>query len=533
MSGGALGVWQSNLNNVGEFVVLYASPTSFTAYPGGGKTYATRIITQVATVGTVATAADSVLLYPATRGLMYYITNAGANDMQVFGDGADTINGVAAATGISQPAGSTYTYICNSAGAWVTTPTTGTFITGTFNAIVGGDSSLGITGQSTAQGGAIALVGGTSSTSGNAGGAITSVGGTPGATGVGGAVTMTGGAGGATSGAGGAVSMTGGAGTNGNAIGGAASVVAGAGQGTAAGGAVAVTGGASGAGATGNGGAVTVTGGAAASTNGTGGASSLIGGAGTGTGNGGAVAFTGGASGAGATGNGGAATQTGGAALSTNGTGGAAGMVGGAGAGNGAGGAITITSGAAGATGVAGAVNISVGGATSGNGSAVTITGGAGAGGTNSGGNVNIVPGAAVSTGTPGEFQVNSVAGSTEATWQQFLAASVPVSGTSYTFFMANRAYRCKAASVICSSSATVPTVDITKDTGTTAPGGGTSILTGVITFSGTANTRVTGTLTSTVATLTLAAGDRLAAKWGGTVGSITGGMVSVLLVPC
>lgn len=151
------------------------------------------------------------------------------------------------------------------------------------------DASLGVLGLAAAQGGAIALVGGTSSTSGNAGGAVTVTGGTPGATGVGGAVTLTAGAGGATSGAGGVAALKGGAGTAGNAAGGAATVTGGAGQGTGAGGAVTVTGGASGAGATGNGGAVNITGGAAASTNGSGGSVVLTPGAKAGTGIAGAV----------------------------------------------------------------------------------------------------------------------------------------------------------------------------------------------------------------------------------------------------
>ncbi len=90
-----------------------------------------------------------------------------------------------------------------------------------------------------------------------------------------------------------------------------------------------------------------------------------------------------------------------------------------------------------------------------------------------------------------------------------------------------------KAASCICSSTGTVPTVDVLKDTGTTAAGAGTSVLTGVMTFNTVAQTTVTGTVSSTVATITMAAGDRLSVKWGGTVGSITGALVSVTLVPC
>lgn len=103
----------------------------------------------------------------------------------------------------------------------------------TVNSITGTDSSLGINGQAAAQGGAVALTGGTSSTSANAGGAITETGGTPGATGAGGAVTLTGGVGGTTSGAGGAVSIAGGAGTAGNSKGGAVSIAPGASQGSA------------------------------------------------------------------------------------------------------------------------------------------------------------------------------------------------------------------------------------------------------------------------------------------------------------
>lgn len=352
----------------------------------------------------------------------------------------------------------------------------------TVSSLVSSAATFPINGLTAAQGGSVTVTGGTSSTAGNVGGAVALVGGTPGSTSAGGPVTVTGGAGGSASGAGGAVTITGGVGTAGNAAGGAVNLIGGAGQGTANGGNAIVTAGAGGGGATGNGGAATITGGAATSVNGTGGAASLIGGLGTGTG---------------------------------------------------AGGAITITSGAAGSTGVAGAVNIAVGAATAGNGSNMTLTGGNGAGGTNAGGDINLIPGTAVSTGIPGEVKVNNVAGLYEANWQQYLAASVPVSGTSYTMFLANRAYRVKAVQVVCSSGSTVPTVDIIKDTGTTAPGGGTSVLTGVITFSGTANTVVTGTVTSTVATKTLAAGDRLSHKWGGTVGSITGAIISVTLVPC
>jgi hypothetical protein len=93
----------------------------------------------------------------------------------------------------------------------------------TADAIAGGDSSLGITGEAAAQGGAIAITGGTSSTAGNDGGNITVVGGaagveTTGTAGDGGDLGLTGADGGLASaaagvgGIGGAITLTGGTG---------------------------------------------------------------------------------------------------------------------------------------------------------------------------------------------------------------------------------------------------------------------------------------------------------------------------------
>jgi len=102
----------------------------------------------------------------------------------------------------------------------IATITSATITTVTTGAIASVDSSLGVDGLSAAQGGAIVVTGGASSTSGNAGGAVTLAGGAGGATGAGGAVALTGAAGGSTSGTGGAITATAGAGTAGNANGG-------------------------------------------------------------------------------------------------------------------------------------------------------------------------------------------------------------------------------------------------------------------------------------------------------------------------
>lgn len=98
--------------------------------------------------------------------------------------------------------------------------------------------------------------------------------------------------------------------------------------------------------------------------------------------------------------------------------------------------------------------------------------------------------------------------------------------------FIADRAYKVRVAksvpSVIASSGPT--TCDIKKCTGTTAPASGTSIFAST-TFDlvGVAQTVQTPALTATAATLLLAAGDRLARDFTGTMTAATGTMSIVL----
>lgn len=136
-------------------------------------------------------------------------------------------------------------------GAATTLNTIGSLDQIVVGAIVGGDNSLGITGQTravTANGGAVAIAGAAS---------------VAGATGNGGAVTIEGGASGADAGAGGAADVTGGLGT-GSGNGGAITLYAGTG------------------GITGTGGALNLTAGASAGIGGTAGAASLDAGCATG-----------------------------------------------------------------------------------------------------------------------------------------------------------------------------------------------------------------------------------------------------------
>lgn len=227
---------------------------------------------------------------------------------------------------------------------------------------------------------------------------------------------------------------------------------------------------------------------------------------------------------------GGAVAITGGAAGVTNNAGGAVTLTGGLGAGSSAGGAITITSGAAGATGVAGAVGIAVGAATAGNGSSATITGGNGAGGTAAGGDVNIIPGTAVSTGVPGEFKVNSDANTVFAT---YFFTGTPAA-TDQVFFVAPRALRVQSIKQVHSVAAGgASTLTVIKDTSTSAPGAGTSLhQSGSFNLNATANTVQSATVSTTVATLTMAAGDRLSVKFANTIQSTAGLVVTVGLSP-
>jgi hypothetical protein len=96
---------------------------------------------------------------------------------------------------------------------------TGSFTSLSAGAITGNDSSLGIDGQAAAQGGAVVVTGGASSTATNAGGAVSEVGGVGNTSGRGGAANVIGGVGGAT-GVGGKASVTGGAAGGGNTDGG-------------------------------------------------------------------------------------------------------------------------------------------------------------------------------------------------------------------------------------------------------------------------------------------------------------------------
>src|SRR5277367_5006716 len=97
------------------------SETGLTAHAGGGQTNALALnpVDFVHVVTTVATTADSVRLPVSVKGQAHKVINAGANSMQVFGAGTDTINAVATGTGVAIAAGAGTEYFCYAAGTWV------------------------------------------------------------------------------------------------------------------------------------------------------------------------------------------------------------------------------------------------------------------------------------------------------------------------------------------------------------------------------------------------------------------------------
>lgn len=97
---------------------IFSFADNLTAHSGGTKAAAFQLTALVNNVATVAAVGDSVLLPVATPGLDVTVINSGANPMQVFGAGSDTINGVATATGVVQIQASVVVYSCTAAGKW-------------------------------------------------------------------------------------------------------------------------------------------------------------------------------------------------------------------------------------------------------------------------------------------------------------------------------------------------------------------------------------------------------------------------------
>lgn len=102
----------------------------------------------------------------------------------------------------------------------------------------------------------------------------------------------------------------------------------------------------------------------------------------------------------------------------------------------------------------------------------------------------------------------------------------------SRTAFIADSGYQVAGVKIAFGTASASGTFTIEKLTGTQAPGGGTALLTGALSTAGTANTVLSGTLIATLASLKLAAGDRIGFVFGGTQTGLVGLAVTLSLKP-
>lgn len=95
-----------------------SSDPAITATAGGGRATAYGIKATMNQVTVVASAGDSVVLPKSFAGMSCVILNNGANALQVFANGTDTIKAISGAVGVSQAAATCFDYICVAAGNW-------------------------------------------------------------------------------------------------------------------------------------------------------------------------------------------------------------------------------------------------------------------------------------------------------------------------------------------------------------------------------------------------------------------------------
>jgi hypothetical protein len=94
--------------------VVFDVNTAVTAKAGGTQAAATQLTGNVGVITVCATDADSVQLPAGQKGAVYALWNSGAKSAQVFGNGTDTINGVATATGVALASGAKALHFCTS-----------------------------------------------------------------------------------------------------------------------------------------------------------------------------------------------------------------------------------------------------------------------------------------------------------------------------------------------------------------------------------------------------------------------------------
>lgn len=106
-----------HINKITDLLTSFEG--SIVALAGGGLSALTPILNAAyCELGTVATAADSVVLPKSQIGLIITVTNSGVASAQIFANGTDTINGTAGNVGVALAAGAVASYECTKLGVW-------------------------------------------------------------------------------------------------------------------------------------------------------------------------------------------------------------------------------------------------------------------------------------------------------------------------------------------------------------------------------------------------------------------------------
>lgn len=136
------------------------------------------------------------------------------------------------------------------------------------------------------------------------------------------------------------------------------------------------------------------------------------------------------------------------------------------------------------------------------------------------------------SSGTAGNVEMATLNGNAGVVFATYYFTGTPAA-TDQVFFVATRAMRVVGISAVWSVAAGgASTLQVTKDTGTDAPGAGTDLLATAFDLNTTANTTNTGSLVASSSTLTLAAGNRLAVDFANAIQSSAGVVVTVAMLP-
>lgn len=130
-----------------------------------------------------------------------------------------------------------------------------------------------------------------------------------------------------------------------------------------------------------------------------------------------------------------------------------------------------------------------------------------------------------------------SINGSNALVCATFAPLGAPAAATDTVFFIATRAYTVVSISEVHAVAAGgASSLQVTKDTGTDAPGAGTNLLTNNTNagfdLNATANTVQVGTLVTTAGVTTLAAGNRLAVDFANAIQSSSGIAVTACMAP-